>query len=315
MPADFFPFNYAPQTDPVTGKTGDVLAKAKELGKIPFIMITNNELEYWTRSASLIHTNVLGKTDAPVHPNVRIYITSGAPHGSPRSRGRNIYEHSNNILNHYPISRALLRALDRWVTKGIEPPASRYPRISKGELITAAEHKKRFPKIPGLRHPGRNLKPPRVDYGDQFWSRGIMSKVPPKVGKPFETLVPAFDAAGNSIGGIRLPELQVPLGTYQGWNPRRAEFGAPNYLGRFAGSFWPFPLTEKERKQTADPRPSIEARYPTKAVYVQKVREAVQRLMKEGFLLKEDADRYIEQAERIAWPPQMIDRYPFWKQE
>ncbi|UCH95214.1 MAG: hypothetical protein JSV88_33910 [Candidatus Aminicenantes bacterium] len=315
MPADFFPFNYAPQTDPITGKTGDVLAKAKELGNIPYIMITNNELEYWTRSASLIHTDVLGKKDALLHSKVRLYVTCSAPHRNARSRDRGIYEHSINPLNHYPISRALLRALDLWVTKGIEPPESQYPRIDKGELITAKEHKKRFPKIPGMRHPGRNLKPPRVDYGPQFWTHGIFSIVPPKMKEPYQTLVPAFDKDGNGIGGIRLPELRVPLGTYQGWNPRRAEYGEPGYLGRFEGSFWPFALTEKEREKTSDPRPAIETRYPTKEVYVEKIKEAVQQLMKEGFMLKEDADRYIKRAEATAWPPQMIPEYPFWKQE
>ena len=50
--------------------------------------------------------------------------------------------------------------------------------------------------------------------------------VPPEMGEPYITLVPNFDSDGNSIGGIRLPELQVPLGTYQGWNPRQAKYGA-----------------------------------------------------------------------------------------
>ncbi len=314
MPADFFPFNYALQKDLLTGKKGDVLAKAKKLGKIPYIMITNNELEYWTRSASLIHTDASGEKDAPLHEKVRIYLTSSAPHRNARSRQRRIYEHSVNILNHYPISRALLRALDLWVTKGILPPDSRYPRIDRKELITAAEHKKRFPQIPGMRHPGRNLKPPRVDYGPQFWVNGIITIIPPRMGEPYQAMVPAFDRDGNGIGGIRLPEIRVPLGTYQGWNPRRAEFGAPNYLGRFEGSFWPFVLTEKERKKNGDPRPSIAARYPTKELYVEKVREAVLQLIKEGFLLKEDAKRYIERGEAMAWPPQLIPDFPFWKE-
>jgi hypothetical protein len=133
--------------------------------------------------------------------------------------------------------------------------------------------------------------------------------------EPYQTMVPAFDKDGNGTGGIRLPELRVPLGTYQGWNPRRAEFGAPNYLARFAGSFWPFALTEKERKETNDPRPAVETRYPSKEAYVEKIKEAVQQLMKEGFMLKEDADRCIKRAEAMAWPPQMIPGYPFWKQE
>lgn len=313
MPADFFPFNYTPQTDPITGRTGDVLAVAKKLGKIPYIMVTNNALEYWTRSASLIHTDVQGKKDANVHENVRIYMVNGAPHGNAGSRRPGNNEHSTNPLNHTPILRALLISLDKWVTDEIEPPASQYPRIDRKELLTAADHKRLFPKIPGMRHPGRNLQPPRVNYGELFWSDGIFTVVPPEMMEPNITLVPNFDSDGNGIGGIRLPELQMPLGTYQGWNPRREEIGAPNYLQRFTGSFWAFAKTEAERKQNNDPRLSLEERYENKETYVQRVKKAVQELIEQGFFLKEDGDIYIKNAQNIAWPPEVIDRYPFWK--
>jgi hypothetical protein len=136
MPADFFPFNFSPQEDPITHEKGDVLGLAKKMGKIPYIIITNNESEYWTRSASLIHTDVSGKKDAAVHEKVRIYFTCGGAHFTAKSRERYIYEHSLNVLNHYTISRALQVALDRWVTYGIEPPPSNYPRVDRHELIT-----------------------------------------------------------------------------------------------------------------------------------------------------------------------------------
>lgn len=313
MPADFFPFNFAPQVDPKTGEQGDVLAAAKKLGKIPYIMITNNEAEYWTRSASLIHTDVSGKQDAPLHEKVRIYLTGGAGHYAPISRDRYICEHSPAIINHYPISRALLLALDRWATNGVEPPPGMYPRIDRGELLTAAEHKKRFPKIPGMRHPGRNAQSSRIDYGDKFRTEGIVTVIPPKIGEAYVTLVPNFDKDGNTTSGIRLPELQVPLGTYQGWNPRQAKYGAPDFMVPFEGSFWPFAITEAERKKNGDPRPSIESRYPTKKDYVAKVVKAVKDLVKQGFLLEEDGAKYIEEAELIAWPPKPIDNYPFWE--
>lgn len=315
MPGDFFPFNYAPQEDPLSGQKGDVLAVAKKLGKIPYIMVTNNEAEYWTRSASLLHTDVSGKKDAPVHEKVRIYLTCGAGHYASPTRERGICEHSLDVIDHYPISRALLKALDRWATEGIEPPPSSYPRIDRNELISPAQHKKRFPKIPGMRHPGRNLQPPRVNYGDKFWQEGIITKVPPEMGEPYITLVPDFDSDGNSIGGIRLPELQVPLGTYQGWNPRQAKYGAPEFLVPFEGSFWPFAITEAKRKETNDPRPSIEARYPTKQVYLEKVGNAVKALIQQGFMLEEDGKKYIEDAKNMAWPPEPISQFPFWQQE
>ena len=242
-------------------------------------------------------------------------MTNGAPHGSAGSRRQTIYEHPANTIDHTPVLRALLVALDRWITDGVEPPLSEYPRIDKAELITAEAHKKHFPKIPGMRHPGRNLKPPRVNYGEKFWHEGIFTVVPPEMGKPYQTLVPNFDSDGNGIGGIRLPVLQAPLGTYQGWNPRKTEIGAPDFLARFAGSFWAFPLTEEERERTGDPRPSVESRYPTKADYVQEVTYAVKSLMEQGFLLEEDAEIIISNAERMAWPPEQTMSYPFWKLE
>lgn len=315
MPADFFPFNYAPQEDPLTGEKGDVLAVAKKLGKIPYIMIANSEAEYWTRSASLIHTDVLGKRDAPVHEKVRIYYTCGAGHYASPTRERGICEHSPDLIDHYRLFMPLIKALDRWVSDGVEPPPSTYPRIDRKELITPAQHKERFPKIPGMRHPGKNLQSPRVNYGEKFRQDGIITVVPPEMEEPYITLVPAFDSDGNSIGGIRLPELAVPLGTYQGWNPRQAKYGNPEYMVPCEGSFWPFAVTEAERIKSHDPRPSIEARYPTKQVYVEKVSAAVKDLVRQGFLLEEDGKKYIEDAQNMAWPPEPIDRFPFWQQE
>mgnify|MGYP006950042312 FL=1 len=64
MPADHPPFNYLPEGAP---PENDVLAVAKRLGGIPKILITNNALEYWTRSASLVHTDPTGTRDAPFH--------------------------------------------------------------------------------------------------------------------------------------------------------------------------------------------------------------------------------------------------------
>jgi hypothetical protein len=208
MPADHPPFNYLPETHPGSGKGNDVLAVAKELGKIPSIMITLGELEYWTRSASLLHTNLDGTEDSPLHSKVRLYVVAGAPHGCGYSRPRGPYENSRNTIDWRPVSRATLLAMDRWVSDGVEPPPSRYPRIDRGELISPAEHRDRFPTIPGLRHLGRNLQPPVVDYGPHFWTEGIISVIPPKMGGVYTTLVPAFDEDGNGVGGIRLPSAK-----------------------------------------------------------------------------------------------------------
>jgi len=348
--ADHFPFNFTRngrhQLDPYQpGALGDVLAVAKRLGqRVPKIMLTNHETEYWTRAASLVHTDVLGEQDALdlTNPAVRFYAVNGSQHGSPSATSRRTNandQHSDGYVEHRPVGRALLVALDNWVTKGIEPPPTTVPLVAKDELLTATEHKARFPQIPAYsvngvnfpatRHPGTYLKPPRADYGPDFFmpdpSRGgqvpvaypgIQSNVPPKYfGPPFETRVPAFDRDGNGIGGIRMPELTVPLGTYQGWNPRCDACGASTFLQPFNVSFWPFPTTEAERAAKADPRPSIEVRYANKADYVAKVTAAVRQLREQGFMLAEDETAAIQFAEKLVWPPVPTDLYPFWKLE
>jgi len=312
MPADHPPFNYLPEGSP---PDNDVLVVAKRLRKIPKIIITNNALEYWTRSASLVHTDRSGTEDAPFHPSVRYFMTNGAPHGGAGSRTPTVTEHGRNPLDVHHVQRAMLVNLDRWVSEGVDPPDSRYPRIDRGQLVTASEHRKLFPAIPGMRHPGRNLRPPLVDYGPRFWSDGVFTVVPPKMGERYRTLVPKCDADGNGVGGIRLPELEAPLGTYQGWNPRGTAYGAAEYMTRFDGSFWAFPITDAERETAGDPRKSVAARYPVRESYVSAVRESARRLVADRILLAADGEAYVDLAGRVAWPPEPVDSYPFWKLE
>ena len=334
--ADHFPFHFTKegelQDDPLgqpNRKTGDVLAVAKRLGKIPKIMISNHEGEYWTRSASLIHTGVDGKQDARLHANVRVYIVNGCRHGTPSRGSRRISgtsEHAINQLDPRPVGRALLVALDQWVSNGTEPPTSRVPSVEKGELLSAAAHKQQFPNVPSysiggvtypaIRHPGANLNPPRVDLGPRFWSEGVQDYVPPKTyGPRFVTLVPAIDSDGNPYGGIRLPRLTVPLGTYQAFNPRRSNAGSPNYLKAFESSFWPFALTQTERTQKKDGRAAIEERYASKADYTAKIAAATRQLVKQRLILDEDAVEIIRFAKSLKWPPRPMDRWPFWETE
>jgi hypothetical protein len=119
--------------------------------------------------------------------------------------------------------------------------------------------------------------------------------VPPRQGTPFETRVAAPDADGNDRGGVRLIELQVPLGTHTGWNQRAPETGFPWATARFNGSFVPFARTEAERRSSDDPRPSIESRYPTRSAFVAKVQGAARHQVAAGFLLPEDVERAVSE--------------------
>jgi Alpha/beta hydrolase domain len=65
----------------------------------------------------------------------------------------------------------------------------------------------------------------------------------------------------------------------------------------FAAGFIPFARDEDERRASGDPRRSLEERYRDHAGFVEKVREAVARQQRKGFLLPEDGARLIRQAE------------------
>ena len=122
---------------------------------------------------------------------------------------------------------------------------------------------------------------------------------PPVDGPAYPVLVCAVDADGNSLDGLRHPLLTVPLGTHTGWAVRVAGHAAGD-LYTVQGSFLPFPATEAARAASGDPRPSIEARYPSHAIWAARVTAAAEQLVTERLLLREDADRLIAAA-RESW--------------
>lgn len=234
--SEFFPFTPMPQTDPVTGRHGDTLARAKANGHVPKMMFVQTSTEYWNRAGSLLHTDVKGKTDLMLPENVRIYLVAGAQHLGGGQNTRGICQQPRNILDDRPpVLRALLVALNDWVSGARQPPPSRYPRLTDRTLVDLKSFRDSFPKIPGVNLPTDYYRPRRLNFGTRFQSHGIANIVPPELGEPYVTLIPAVDADGNEVAGIRLPDVAVPLGTYTGWNLRAAEFGAAGVLAGLDG--------------------------------------------------------------------------------
>ena len=126
---------------------------------------------------------------------------------------------------------------------------------------------------------------------------GVVALQPPVVRQTLPSLVPKVDADGNEIAGVRSVLLEAPLGTYTGWNPIASGFfkGRIQALG---GGYIPFATTKAQRLASGDPRPSLEERYGTHDAYVARVKEAAKRQVAEGFLLQDDADRLVAQAEK-----------------
>lgn len=303
FPTDLFPFTDLPETDPESGETAGLLDAATKSHNTPKIFFTNTSYEYWGRSASLIHTSPDGLSDAKIGENVRIYLLSGLQHfsarfppqkttpGSPDSSAQQLY--NPNPVQWY--WRALITDLNDWVKDGKEPPESTYPKIADGNLVPL--QKWDFPKIPGVNKPHEVSLAYHLNFGPQ-WKEGIISFVPPKVGKPFPVLVPQVNSDGNDLGGVSLPELQVPLATYTGWNLRDPSIGAPDLRLSFYGSFIPFAKTAEERKKSGDPRLSIAERYVSRDEYMGKFKNAAEKLIRERFLLPEDLPAVIARGER-----------------
>ena len=298
-PVDMFPFTDAEQTDPETGLTDGLIARATHSGTVPKFFHLLTDSEYFNRAGSLVHTDVSGTRDVPPPPTSRIYFISSAPHivgafppapfGDPDFKGRA----SMNTLVYTPVIRALFRALDRWVADDVEPPPSRYPLLSDGTLVAADAPG--WPTIPGFPRPAAPMTTYRLDFGPD-WSRGIITIEPPAIGKAFVSRVPAVDDAGNDRAGIRLPEIAVPLATHTGWNYRDPSIGAPGRLASEIGSYLLLPRTRAERERTKDSRPSIAERYAGREDYLGRISLAAVALVKEGFLLAEDVPGVIERA-------------------
>ncbi len=110
-------------------------------------------------------------------------------------------------------------------------------------------------------------------------------------------LVPQVDADGNDIGGIRVPDLAVPLATTTGWNFRAKTIGnSTTEVYNLLGSYIPFAATRSERLARKDPRLSIEERYAGKDDYLQKIRIATAALVRDRYLLEEDVDNVLARA-------------------
>lgn len=301
-PTDIFPFTDLPESDPAEPQNGKLglLDAATQEHVAPKIFFSHTSYEYWGRAASLIHTTADGKADAPIGPNVRIYFFSGLQHFSvpfpPEMEDGDRL--SQNLPSPLPIRwfwRAMIANMDGWVREGKEPPASRYPKIADGTLVPVSKLK--FPAIPGMKPPADNAQGWDLDFGPN-WRAGVLADQPPKVGYDYQALVPQADADGNDRGGIALPEITVPLATYTGWNLRSPAIGAPTQRISFLGSFSPFPLTGSEPKESPDPRVPISKRYAGYADYRAKFERALDALVRERYILPEDAPQLLERSKK-----------------
>jgi hypothetical protein len=297
-PTDLFPFTDTDERDPVTGKTGGLLDRARAARVQPKIFFTNDSSEYWGRAASLIHITADGKRDAPISEDTRIYFLAGVQH-FPRSLPlvKQGTEYTINVVDHRPVQRALLAAMEAWIRDGVAPPASVYPHIAAGQLTGLAGL--RFPAIDGVKPPQHPRVARRLDFGPEFESQGVILQEPPKVTGAFPVLVPQVDADGIDLGGVRLPEVAVPLATLTGWNLRAPERGAAGEIAEFYGSTFPLEKTREARVAAHDPRLSIAERYSSREEYLKRANRAADELIRRRLVMPQDRDFVVERAARL----------------
>ena len=113
-----------------------------------------------------------------------------------------------------------------------------------------------------MKYTGLLNEPTLLDSGPQFDPReeSMVVAEPPTVvaGHDYVVLLPRVDADGNEIAGIRSTTVHARLGTYTGWNLRRAGFADDELCGQ-QGILVPFKRTCTQREAIGDPRPSLPA--------------------------------------------------------
>ena len=203
--------------------------------------------------------------------NVRAYMIAGGAHAPGMALPACAYP--TNSLNYSPVVRAMLIAMVDWTTRGTQPPASRWPSLARGEL-----------------KPIDALKGPEVPAVSLVWPKVVNRPIPPAGKTAWPAYVPAIDADGNDMPGIRLPAVAVPQGTYLGWNLRKAGYGEGD-ICLLSGTYLPFAKDAQSRG--GDSRASLAERYPGAGEREAKVRAAAEQLQAESFLLPEDASKLI----------------------
>jgi hypothetical protein len=292
-----------------------LLDRCRATNTCPKIAETFGAAEIWGLRQSFTLVGTTAKKDIPLAENVRRYYFPGVSHGggpggfntstSPVKAAATCALATNQAPS-APMRNALIARLIEWVTKNTPMPESRYPTLADGTLVQNTNAAMGFPAIPGVPMP-EGVQFPLVDYdlGPQFRyadQSGVLTKAPVAKGT-LPQLVVRVDADGNEVAGIKSPLLSAPLGTYTGWNVTTSGL----YTGQLCGSsfgaspiggFIPFAKTKAERAASGDPRLSLEERYKDHDGYVQAVKTAADKLVRNGYLLAEDAATMIGQAEQ-----------------
>jgi hypothetical protein len=230
----------------------EIIARVQARGETPPKMIMiNSQSDYDSLRASLSRTGAQGTADQPIPANVRVYDIPGGSHVRVlESRGCKLAPAN---LDWTPVSRATFLKLDAWVSGNAEPPPNTLMML---EPATGD---------------------PNVLRAPAHLPNAVIQR-------------PKKDAGGNSLGGVRLPDLAVPLGTHTVQNQPLSR------ACMLLGGYVPFAKTKAERDAANDARPSLAELYRDRDDYVNRIRVAARALEQGGFLLPDDAAIIIQAA-------------------
>jgi hypothetical protein len=219
-----------------------------------------------------------------------------------------VCQQPRNATSPYPVHRALLLVLDDWVSHGRKPPSSEIPRRSDHTAVFAEsqpgfetgvvpQHRLGWPNIPNVTYNGVITTSYLFDFGPDFDDGIVLYPLSvPSKHFAYPIFVSKVDKDGNEIAGVRLPPVAAPIATTTGW-ALRAEGYAKNDGCESAGQTIAFKTTKEDRLAAGDPRLSLEERYGTLEGYVCEVKRVARERMRERFLLQEDVDVYVDEAE------------------
>lgn len=285
---DQFPFSYGEQVDPISTRKDGIFARCRATDTCPKLMHVDSSQEYWQARASLVLTDGLGREQA-LPEDVRAYLLASSQQVPPVRPEAGACQHLNNPVPHSSVPRALLSRLVEWARDDRAPPPSSVPSVAQATLVAPDREAVGFPDLSALNVPfpaGPN-ELTAVDYG-------VVPPLPDRF-RPYKLLVPRTDRDGNEVAGIREPDIQVPVGTFTGWNLRKEGFALGQLCG-LNGAYLPLGNDANGRTAANDPRPSIAERYPTRLHYVQRMQVAAELLRAEGVMLDEDVGRWVDRA-------------------
>ena len=318
---------WLPHPDPVRGiRSIGLLDRCQATRTCPKIMEHFGSAEVWALKLTPEWIGTDAKKDLPLPSNVRRYYIASSAHGGgaggfntslpgvalpaqpPTCPGNNYGSaiYPANPVPHTETVNALRVHFRNWVMRNVAPPPSQWPKLSNKTLVPANKTAIGFPTLKQLRStaPEIDFIMPVIDYdwGEGFNAAdgsGVISRTPPSIKQVLPMYAPKVDGDGNEYGGVPVVLLDAPLGTYMGWNIT-AGGARPFHQGQicnYVGGMIPFAKTAQERQSNSDPRPSVEERYVNHEGYVEAVKKATTRAIRAGFLLKDDANRLINEAQ------------------